>query len=75
MRVDDTSKLMYYESEVNSMEIYDYKTSGGKNLIMDYIESLSKPEKLELLDIRAEIRKSGLDAFEKLDTRQLRGKL
>ena len=30
MRVDDTSKLMYYESEVNSMEIYDYKTSGGK---------------------------------------------
>ena len=57
------------------MEIYDYKTAGGKNLITDYIESLPKPEKLELYDIRREIRKSGLDAFEKLDTRQLRGKL
>ncbi|MBO4374294.1 MAG: type II toxin-antitoxin system RelE/ParE family toxin [Lachnospiraceae bacterium] len=57
------------------MEIYDYETAGGKNLIIDYIESLSKPEKLELYDIRREIREYGLDAFEKLDTRQLRGKL
>jgi phage-related protein len=57
------------------LEIYDYKTIGGKNLILEYIESLSKSEKLELYDIRHEIRKNGLDAFEKLDTRQLRGKL
>lgn len=57
------------------MEIYDYITSGGKNLITDYINSLSRAEMLELYDIREEIRKNGLDALEKLNTRQLRGKL
>ena len=57
------------------MEIYDYKTASGKNLITGYIDSLSKSERLELYDIRSEIRKTGLDAFEKLNTRQLRGKL
>ena len=30
---------------------------------------------MEIYDTREEIRKSGLDAFEKLNTRQLRGKL
>ena len=57
------------------MEIYDYKASGGKNLITDYIDKLEKSARLELYDIRKEIRKIGLDAFEKLNTRQLRGKL
>ena len=57
------------------MEIYDYVTLGGKNLITDYIDSLPASERLELYDIRNEIRESGLDAFEKLNTRQLRGKL
>ena len=57
------------------MEIYDYVTSGGKNLIIEYIDGLPNAEKLELYDIRNEIRRNGLDAFEKLNTRQLRGKL
>ncbi len=57
------------------MRILDYTTSGGKNLIMDYIDSLEKGEKLKILDIRKEIRDHGFDAFEKLNTRQLRGKL
>ena len=57
------------------MEIFDYVTLGGKNLIIDYIDSLPASERLELYDIRNEIRESGLDAFEKLNTRQLRGKL
>lgn len=57
------------------MDIYDYSTLGGKNVILDYVEHLSKKEQLEIYDIREEIRKSGIDAFEKLDTRQLRGKL
>jgi len=57
------------------MEIYDYTTAGGKNLIIEYIDNLPKQEKLELYDIRKEIRESGLDAFEKISTRQLRGKL
>ena len=57
------------------MEIFDYVTLGWKNLIIDYIDSLPASERLELYDIRNEIRESGLDAFEKLNTRQLRGKL
>ena len=57
------------------MEIYDYCTSGGKNIILEYVNNLSKSEQLEIYDIRNEIRKKGLDAFEKLNVRQLRGKL
>ena len=57
------------------MNIYDYQTLGGKNVILDYIDNLPKPERLEIYDIRNEIRRSGLDAFEKLNVRQLRGKL
>ena len=57
------------------MDIYDYKTRGGKNVITNYIDKLSAKERLEIYDIRQEIRKHGMDAFEKIDTRQLRGKL
>ena len=57
------------------MVIYDYVTAGGKNVIIEYIETLSSKEKLAIYDIRAEIESHGLDAFEKLTTRQLRKKL
>ncbi len=57
------------------MEIYDYETEGGKNVIVSYIDGLPKSERLELYDIRNEIRTNGFDAFEKLNTRQLYGKL
>lgn len=57
------------------MDIYDYQTAGGKNLILDYIDALPARERVELYDIRKEIRDSGQDAFEKLNTRHLRGKL
>ena len=57
------------------MDIYDYTTRGGKNVITNYIDKLSAKERLEIYDIRQEIRKHGMDAFEKVDTRQLRGKL
>ena len=57
------------------MDIYDYTTLGGKNVITNYIDKLSARERLEIYDIRQEIRKHGMDAFEKIDTRQLRGKL
>ena len=40
----------------------------------ELLENTQK-EQLEIYDIREEIRKSGLDAFEKINTRQLRGKL
>ena len=51
------------------MEIYDYETYGGKNVIREYIDHLTQKEQLEIYDIREEIRKSGLDAFEKINTR------
>ena len=57
------------------MEIYDYHSAGGKNVILTYVDKLTKQEQLEIYDTREEIRKSGVDAFEKLNTRQLRGKL
>ena len=57
------------------MDIYDYTTRGGKKVITNYIDKLSAKERLEIYDIRQEIRKHGMDAFEKIDTRQLRGKL
>ena len=71
-KIDDTSKLMY-SKEV--MEIYDYSTSGGKNLILEYIKDLSDALKAEILDTRQLIREKGIDAFPLLATRQLYKKL
>lgn len=57
------------------MTIYDYVTSGGKNIIEEYINMLPLRERLQILDIRSEIERTGIDAFEKINTRQLRNKL
>ena len=57
------------------MNIIDYCTQGGKNLITDYIDALPPDERLRIYDIRFIIREKGLDAFQKLQTRPLRGKL
>ena len=57
------------------MIIYDYHTAGGKNLITEYIDSLTPSERLEIYDIRKEINSNGLAIFTKLNTRPLRGKL
>lgn len=35
------------------MQIYDYATLGGKNLIMDYILKLPDDEKTEIIDVGA----------------------
>lgn len=57
------------------MEIYDYVTAGGKNVIEEYISKLPNNEKVYIYDVREEISRNGMDSFEKLNTRQLRGKL
>lgn len=57
------------------MNIYDYATSGGKNLIMEYVEALPAPSKAEILAVRQLIREKGMDAFSLLVTRQLYKKL
>ena len=71
-KVDDTSKLMYSK---DAMQIYDYSTSGGKNLILEYIKDLQDALKAEILDTRQLIREKGIDAFPLLATRQLYKKL
>lgn len=53
------------------MDIYDYTTTGGKNLIMEYIENLPDTLKAEVLDTRQLIREKGITAFTLLVTRQL----
>ena len=72
IQVENTSKLMYYGSAMN---IYDYTTSGGKNLIMEYVEVLPAPSKAEILAVRQLIREKGVHAFSLLVTRQLYKKL
>jgi len=57
------------------MKIYDYTTSGGKNLILEYIESLPVAAKTEILSVRQLIREKGTSAFPLLATRQLYKKL
>ena len=57
------------------MDIIDYTTAGGKNLILDYLDNLPKREQLEGYKIRQRIINDGLLALKILDTRQLKGKL
>ena len=58
-----------------NMNIYDYTTSGGKNLIMEYIDALPAALRAEVLATRQQIRAKGVDAFSLLVTRQLYKKL
>ena len=57
------------------MDIIDYTTHGGKNLIEEYLDNLPKKEMLKGYQIRQKIIDDGLIALEALDTRQLKGKL
>ncbi len=57
------------------MNIHDYCTTGGKNVIKEYLSSLPDKERDIGYHIRHMIVKRGLNAIEELDTRQLRGKL
>jgi len=57
------------------MDIHDYTTAGGKNLIKEYISTRPMDERRSIYKIRHEIILNGLMAFQKLNTRQLRGKL
>jgi len=57
------------------MEIHDYTTTGGKNLIKEYISTRSLEERREIYKIRHDIILNGFYAFQELNTRQLRGKL
>jgi phage-related protein len=57
------------------MDIIDYCTDGGKNLIKEYLSSLPKDECSYGYGIRHKIMNEGTEAFDGLNTRQLLGKL
>ena len=57
------------------MQIHDYYTKGGKNLIKEYLSELPINERTYGYGIRHKIIKEGLNAFNGLNTRQLQGKL
>jgi phage-related protein len=57
------------------MNVYHYETSGGKDLILEYIDELPKKAKAEGLTILAKLEEEGIEALEVLNTRQLKGKL
>ena len=57
------------------MQIHDYQTQSGKNVIKEYLSALPETERFIGYHIRHMIVEKGFDALEELDTRQLRGKL
>jgi len=57
------------------MNIIDYVTTGGKNLIIKYLDNLPAKEQAEGYRIRQSIMDDGIVALESINTRQLKGKL
>ena len=57
------------------MDIIDYVTAGGKNLITEYLDKLPANESVVGYGIREVITEHGIIALQSLKTRQLRGKL
>ncbi|MCH4200558.1 MAG: type II toxin-antitoxin system RelE/ParE family toxin [Clostridium tyrobutyricum] len=57
------------------MNIWDYETSGGKDLINGYLDNLPCDESAEGYRIKQLLEDEGLKALDLLDTRQLRSKL
>jgi phage-related protein len=57
------------------LEIHDYFTSGGKNVIKEYLHDLPREERTQGYLIRRSIIARGLEAFAEINTRQIRGKL
>lgn len=55
------------------MNVYHYETSGGKDLILEYIDELPKKERAEGLTILGKLEEEGIEALEVLKTRQLKG--
>jgi phage-related protein len=67
--------LLYNTIRGVLMDIYDWKTLGGKNLIEEYFLQLSDYEQAEYRKAREVITLHGFAAFAGLNTRQLSGKL
>jgi len=57
------------------MGVFTYHTSGGKDIILEYIDNLPKDESALAYAILDQLERYGFDALQYLDTRQVRNKL
>ncbi|WP_053954659.1 type II toxin-antitoxin system RelE/ParE family toxin [Inediibacterium massiliense] len=57
------------------MNVFTYETSGGKDLIKEYLDNLPKKESAEGYFIIESLEKEGVNFLEALNTRQLDKKL
>ncbi|MGI6307834.1 MAG: type II toxin-antitoxin system RelE/ParE family toxin [Dethiobacteria bacterium] len=57
------------------MQVHSYTTSGGKDLILSYLNSLPEKESAEGYHLISLLEKESVAAFDLLDTRQIEGKL
>lgn len=57
------------------MQVFTYQTSGGKDLIYDYLDQLPRDEAKYGYTILEELEKAGLAALDVVETRKLRGKI
>lgn len=57
------------------LNIHTYQTSGGKDLIIEYLDNLPQNESAEGYYIIEQLEKRGIDFLQMLNTRQLSGKL
>ena len=57
------------------MRVFTYQTSGGKDLILEYLDSLPSDESALGYAIIERLSKYGFDALEGLTTRQIKSKL
>lgn len=69
--IDHTTLLLYY----CIMKIFDYTTTGGKNVITNYIDKLPAGDRAAIYFIRTLIEEDGLLAFDLLDTKPLYKKI
>ncbi len=59
----------------NKLNIYDYQTPSGKNLIKEFLSNLPEPDRAVGYKIRHKIFNGDLSVFDNLNTRQLQNKL
>lgn len=57
------------------MNVHDYVTAGGKNVINDFLDNLPEDESAEGYKIKQLLEEHGFEALDFLTTRQLRDKL
>jgi len=68
-----TGEIHYYAR--HPMGVFTYHTSGGKDIILEYIDNLPKDESALAYAILDQLERYGFDALQYLDTRQVRNKL